>query len=33
VTSFIVILVLDFFLGMFLNSLYQQLWPTAPKLL
>jgi phospholipid/cholesterol/gamma-HCH transport system permease protein len=29
VTSFIVILVLDFFLAMFLNSLYDQLWPSA----
>ena len=33
VTSFMVILVLDFFLGMFLNSLYQRIWPTAPRLI
>ncbi len=29
VLSFVAILVLDFFLGMFLNSLYAQLWPGA----
>jgi phospholipid/cholesterol/gamma-HCH transport system permease protein len=27
VVSFIAILILDFFLAMFLNSLYQQVWP------
>lgn len=29
VVSFIAILVLDFFLAMFLNNLYQRLWPAA----
>jgi phospholipid/cholesterol/gamma-HCH transport system permease protein len=29
VLSFIAILVLDFFLGMFLNSLYDRLWPVG----
>ncbi len=33
VTSFIVILMLDFFLGMFINTLYTRLWPTAPRLI
>jgi phospholipid/cholesterol/gamma-HCH transport system permease protein len=34
VTSFVVILILDFFLGMLSITLYQQLWPDAgPKLL
>jgi phospholipid/cholesterol/gamma-HCH transport system permease protein len=34
VTSFIAILALDFFLAMFLNNLYERLWPWAvPKLL
>jgi len=31
VTSFIVILALDFFLAMFLNGLYEQLWPVSGK--
>jgi phospholipid/cholesterol/gamma-HCH transport system permease protein len=31
VTSFIVILALDFFLAMFLNSLYERIWPAAGK--
>jgi phospholipid/cholesterol/gamma-HCH transport system permease protein len=29
VTSFIVILALDFFLAMFLNRLYERLWPVS----
>jgi phospholipid/cholesterol/gamma-HCH transport system permease protein len=29
VTSFIAILALDFFLAMFLNDLYERLWPAA----
>jgi phospholipid/cholesterol/gamma-HCH transport system permease protein len=33
VLSFIAILVLDFFLAMFLNNLYDYLWPTGSKLL
>jgi phospholipid/cholesterol/gamma-HCH transport system permease protein len=33
VASFIAILVLDFFLALFLNTLYGQLWPNAPRLL
>src|SRR5262245_4948033 len=33
VSSFIIILVLDFFLGMFLNSLYARLWPEAPRMI
>jgi phospholipid/cholesterol/gamma-HCH transport system permease protein len=33
VTSFIVILALDFFLAMFLNGLYEQLWPVSSKAL
>lgn len=32
VFSFIAILVLDFFLGVFLNALYQQLWPNGGTL-
>jgi phospholipid/cholesterol/gamma-HCH transport system permease protein len=31
VTSFIVILALDFFLAMFLNGLYEQLWPVSGR--
>lgn len=33
VASFIAILVLDFFLALFLNTLYGRLWPNAPRLL
>ncbi len=33
VTSFIVILVLDFLLGVMLNTVYVRLWPTAPRLI
>jgi phospholipid/cholesterol/gamma-HCH transport system permease protein len=33
VLSFIAILVLDFFLAMFLNNLYDYLWPTGSRLL
>lgn len=33
VTSFMMILVLDFFLGMFLNSLYMRLWPETPRMI
>ncbi len=33
VASFIVILVLDFFLALFLNTLYGQLWSNGPRLI
>jgi phospholipid/cholesterol/gamma-HCH transport system permease protein len=33
VLSFIVVLILDFFLAMFLNNLYDYLWPQAHRLL
>lgn len=33
VSSFILILLLDFFLGIFLNTLYSRLWPGGPRMI